>query len=60
MEPTVNITIDPHPETEEKSAPVCSQRPINLLEATAASFGLGVLVGGMLVIAFSRAPMSDA
>ena len=83
--PTVNITIDPHPETETSKpdypqelagAPkpyylppplpqvdCCTQTeydPARILEVVGISFGIGVLVGGMLVFAFSRPTVSDA
>ena len=85
--PTVNITIDPHPDESLAPAPAvsfsellakpsppppptpvpaaecCTQTeydPARILEVVGISFGVGVLVGGMLVFAFSRPAVSDA
>ena len=57
--PTVNVTIDPHPD-EQESAPAAAPAAPRMFEVVGMSFGIGVLVGGMLVFAFSRPTVCDA
>ena len=64
--PTVNLTIDPHPEAQtpppSPRTPLLSAPPPapDAHELIAVSFAIGVVIGGMLVFAFSRSSAVDA
>lgn len=81
MEPTVSITIDPHPDSTEPApfeslagapkpyyippppppTPCDTQYdPAKILQVVGMSFGVGVVIGGVLVFAFSRPIVCDA
>ena len=67
LKPTVNVTIDKEPDVYKApfppppSPPSASftpvqQDPTEIFKLAGMSFGVGVLVGGMLVFAFSKTP----
>lgn len=64
VDPTVNVTIDPHPCVTDQDPPEKEAHkeynPARILEVIGVSFAAGMLVGGMLVFAFSRPTVCDA
>ena len=54
--PTANVTID-----KEETQPVAPEQlnPTEIFKLAGASFGVGVIVGGMLVFAFSKSAVES-
>jgi len=64
MQPTVNVTIDKvwdakQEEPEKKCDPESEHKCDDTLQAVVLSFGIGVLVGGVLLYAFSKSAVHE-